>query len=351
MRDSIFYSAMKAFMIAFFAIIGLVLGLFAILISVGALSGSSVTDSRLVSVNTEEILPNAEGKRKVLAKDSPVILQINFDGVIGVDSLKAEEIQQQLVESREGDFKGDRVKGILLNMDTPGGYSTDSDSIFRQILAYKEQYHVPVYAYVNGLCASGGVYIAIAADKILASDTSLIGSVGVIAPTFMNFTKLLDKLGVDTMTISAGKEKDAMNPLRPWKPGEEDNYKEIIAYLYNDFVDLVVKHRPGISKEKLVEEYGARIYPAPLAKEYGYIDESGVSLRDALKQLVKAAGIEDENYQVVKLENSGWWKSLFKNQAPSLLTGEIKHRLTLSPEMDLLMQNKFLYLHCPPVAY
>ncbi|MFI5264393.1 MAG: S49 family peptidase, partial [Candidatus Kapaibacterium sp.] len=93
------------------------------------------------------------------------------------------------VESQEGDFKNNRVKGILLYMDTPGGYSTDSDTIYRLLMEYKKQYKVPIYAYVDGLCASGGMYIAITADKIMASDTSLIGSIGVIAPTFMNFTK------------------------------------------------------------------------------------------------------------------------------------------------------------------
>lgn len=350
MRDSFFYSAMKAFLVAFFTIIGLVLGICAILMIFGAMSSSTYTDSRLVSVSTEEILPNADGKRKVLSKTAPVILQINVDGMIGIDSLKASEFQQQLVESREGDFVNNRVKAILLYMNTPGGYATDSDSIFRQILTYKEQYKVPVYAYVDGLCASGGMYIAIAADKIVASETSLIGSIGVIAPTFMNFSKVLDKIGVDTMTISAGKEKDAMNPLRPWQPGEEDNYKLIIDYLYKDFVDLVIKHRPEMSREKLVNEYGARIYPAPLAKEYGYIDESGVSLRETLKQLVQAAGIEDDNYQVIKLETAGWWRSLFKNQPSSLFSGEVKHKLSISPEMDLLMQNKFLYLYCPQMS-
>lgn len=350
MRDSIFYSALKALLVAFCAVIGIILGFFFIIIIISSLSSGTTTDSRLTSVNTEEILPNADGKREVLSKDSPVILQLNIDGVIGMENLSSKDVRQQLVESREGDFKNNRVKGILLYMDTPGGYSTDSDSIFRILLQYKKEYSVPIYAYVDGLCASGGMYIALAADKILASETSLIGSVGVIAPTFMNFTKLLDKLGVDTLTLSAGKEKDALNPLRPWKPGEEDNYKHIIDYLYQEFVTLVVTHRPQISKEKLVDEYGARIYPAPVAKEYGFIDESGVSLREALKQLVQAAGIHDDNYQVIKMENKGWWKSLFKSEAPGLLKGEIKHRLSLSPEMDIMMQNKFLYLYCPQLS-
>ncbi len=347
MRDSLFFSATKALMVAFFTMVGLFLGVCVMVMGIGTFSTKSSSDSRLTSVTTEEILPNAEGKRKVLDKSAPVILQINFDGVIGVDRLKASEIRQLLVESREGTFKDNRVKAILLNMNTPGGYATDSDDIFRQISTYKKQYNVPVYAYVNGLCASGGVYIAVAADKILASDTSLIGSVGVIAPTFMNFSKLLDKFGVDTMTISAGKEKDALNPLRPWKEGEADNYKQIISYLYNDFVNVVVNNRPNMTKERLVEEYGARIYPAPLAKEYGYIDESGVSLREAIQALVSAAGIEDDHYQVIQLENNNWWNSLFKTGVSSMLKGEVKHRLALPAEMDLLMQNRYLYLYSP----
>lgn len=349
MHDSLFYSALKALLVCFCAVIGLVLGLFFIIIAFSSLSSGSTTDSRIVAVNTEEILPNADGKRKSLSKDAPVILQLNIEGMIGVDSLTTNDMRQRLVESREGDFKDGRVKGILLYMNTPGGYSTDSDNIFRMLLEYKKQYQVPIYAYVDGLCASGGMYIALAADKIYASESSLIGSVGVIAPTFMNFTKVLEKIGVDTLTLSAGKEKDALNPLRPWKAGEEDNYRHIIDFLYNQFVDLVVTHRP-ISKEKLVDEYGARVYPSPIAKEHGYIDESGISLRETLKELVEAAGIQDDNYQVLKLEDKGWWKSLFKSEVSQLFKGEIVHRLSISPEVDMTMQNRFLYLYCPQIA-
>lgn len=345
MRDSIFYSAIRALFVAFCAIIGIILGFFVIILLISSVTSGTATDTRLTTVNTEEILPNAEGKREVASAQSPVILQINIDSVIGMDDLTAKAIRQQLVESREGDFKNNRVKGILLYMDTPGGVATDSDSIYRVLMEYKKQYNVPIYAYVDGLCASGGMYIAIAADKIMASETSLIGSIGVIAPTFLNFTKLLEKVGVDTLTLSAGKDKDAMNPLRAWKPGEDENYKHIIDFLYQKFVDLVTLRRPHLAKEKLVQDYGAKIFPAPMAKEYGYIDESGVSLREALKELVKAAGLEGETYQVIKFENKGWWKSLFSSRAPALLTGEIKHRLSLSPEMDLMMQNRFLYLY------
>lgn len=345
MRESIFHSALRALFVAFCSIIGLCFGILAVAILLGILS-SGTKDNQLTTVHTEEILPNANGKREALTSDAPVILQINIDGIIGTEELSTHSIKQQLVESREGDYKNDRVKGLLLYINTPGGTVTDADGIYNAVIDYKKKYHVPVYAYVDGLCASGGMYIALAADKIFASEISLIGSVGVIAPTFMNVTKLLDKIGVEALTISAGKDKDAMNPLRPWKPGEEDNYKQIVDYYYSHFVNLVTSNRPNISKDKLVKDYGAHIFPANEALERGFIDVSGSSISATLKELLKTAGIEGDYYQVIRLENKGWWKNLFSSQA-SLMTGKIKHEVSVSPAVDLLLQNRYLYLYYP----
>lgn len=346
MRDSILYSAIRALAVAFCVVIGLCLGFVFISVLLTALTGNT-TESRLTTVNTEEILPNADGKRETLSTEAPVILQVNIDGIIGTEELGEKSIRQQLVESREGSFKDNRVKGILLYINTPGGTVTDANGIFQALKDYKQKYQVPIYAYIDGLCASGGMYVALAADKIFANDTSLIGSVGVIAPTFMNLTKLLEKIGVETLTISAGKDKDAMNPLRPWKPGEEDNYREIIDYYYNHFVDLVTMYRPDITKEKLIKDYGAHIFPAPLALERGFIDVSGVTMADALRELLSKVGITSDYYQVVRLEHKGWWSSIFSSQAMSLLSGKIKHQISFSPEVDILLRNQYLYLYCP----
>lgn len=346
MRDSILYSAIRALVVAFCVVIGLCLGFVFISVLLGVVSKNG-TETKLTTVNKEEILPNADGKRETLTTDTPIILQLNVDGVIGMDDLDTKSFRQQLIESREGRFKDDRVKGILLYINTPGGTVTDADGIFQLLGDYKKKYNVPVYAYIDGLCASGGMYIALAADKIFASDTSLIGSVGVIAPTFMNLTKLLDKIGVETLTISAGKGKDAMNPLRPWKPGEDENYRQIIDYYYDHFVKLVTTHRPEISREKLVNDFGARVFPAPQAKENGFIDVSGATIAETLKALLKEMNVTTDQYQVIRLENKGWWKNLFSSNASTLLSGEVQHKISLSPEIDLLMRNQFLYLYCP----
>jgi protease-4 len=344
MRDSIFYSAVRALFIAFCVVIGLCLGFIFVTFLLGIITGSS-SDSRLTAVHTEEILPNAEGKREIVSSNDPVILQIDIDGLIGLEELDTQAIRQQLVESREGTFKNDRVKGILLHINTPGGTVTAADGIYRAIQEYKEKYKVPVYAYIDGLCASGGMYIALAADKVIATDTSLIGSIGVIAPSFVNVSTLLDFIGVKTMTISAGEGKDAMNPLRPWKPGEEDNYRHLIEYYYDHFVDLVTTNRPEITKEKLIKEYGAHVFPAPEAQKYGFIDVSGLSLADTLHQLLEAAEITGD-YQFIRFENKSWVKNLFSSKS-NLLQGKIQHQVSFSPEIDILLHNQFLYLYRP----
>jgi protease-4 len=345
MRDSIAYAALRSLAIAFCVMIGICLGLMAFLVIVGALSGNT-TDNQLASVHTEEILPNAQGERKALSKDAPVILQMNIDGIIGTEKLDTKAIRQQLIESREGDYKNGRVKGILLYINTPGGTVVDADGIYRALLEYKKKYKVPIYAYVDGLCASGGMYIAAAADKIFATDTSLIGSVGVIAPAFINVTKLLDKVGIEALTISAGKDKDAMNPLRPWKPGEDQNYRDIIDFYYKHFVNIVTTSRPKVDKNKLIQDYGAKIFPAPYAQESGLIDVGDGSINQAITELTHQAGIEDENYQVIRLENKQWWSSLFSAEN-SIMRGKVVHQLQLTPDLDPAFCNQFLYLYRP----
>lgn len=343
MRESIFFSALRAFFVSMLAVLGFCLAILLLAILLGSLSFSSSKDP---STNfTLEILADAENKRKALSSE-PVILQININGIIGLDSLDQKTIRNMLVESREGLLKDDLVKGVLLYMQTPGGTVVDASGIYRAIQEYKKQYKVPVYAYVDGMCASGGMYIAAAADKILANDTSIIGSIGVIAPSALNFSQLLEKIGVQSLTLYAGKGKDDLNPLRPWKPGEEDNYKDLIDYFYQDFVNIMTLNRPHLDKTKLIKEYGAKIFPSPEAKELGYIDENGVSLSEAISQLVKQMGITDGNYRIVELSKQTWYSELFTSKL-QLLQGVMKHQLQLSPEFDPHLLGQFQYIYRP----
>lgn len=345
-RESIFFASVRYFFIALASIVGVCIGLTIILVFFAAIKDTSEGDPDITYSYSPEVKPNASGVRKVLSKSAPVILKLHISGIIGTELLNRETVQGQLIESREKALKDGRVKAILLVIDSPGGTVVDADGIYRSIKAYKEKYKVPVFAYVDGLCASGGMYVAAAADKVYASEISLIGSVGVITPPFLNFSQLIDKVGVQALTLYAGKGKDDLNPLRPWKPGEEEPLQTIINYYYEDFVNIVTSNRPNVDREKLVKEYGAHVFPAKIAETYGYIDGSGLSLNDTLKLLAKQISIEDDYYQLIELAPKNWLSTLFKGEW-SLLKGEMKHHLVLTPETDPKLMNQFLYLYRP----
>lgn len=349
-RESIFFAAIRSFFVALFAMAGILAGIFVVMALIGGviggLSNSLDGTPELNYSYTPEIRPNAAGVRKIEASTVPVVLKLNISGIIGLDSLTRKDVAQQLVESRERSFEDDRVKAILLYIDSPGGTVVDADGIYREINAYKKQYQVPVYAYIDGLCASGGYYIASAADKVFASPASLIGSVGVITPPILNVSQLLEKLGVQSLTLYEGKGKDNLNPFRTWHKGEEDNIKASIDYYYAMFVNVVTSARPGLDKSKLVEDYGANIYPAAVAKEHGYIDEANSTQQEVLKELLEKAGIADKPYQVVELEHKNWLSELFHSQF-DLLSGKLSVKLELTPEMSSGLSNQYLYLYRP----
>lgn len=343
-RESIFYTSLRAFFKTIFVMLGIGIGLMAITVLISTLSTS--VGSNVETYYKQKILADASGSRKELAKTSPVILQIDIQGVIGLDGLKVGNIRNLLQESREGDFEGDRVKAVLLNIKTPGGTAIDSDGIYREIKTYKEKYKVPVYAYVDGLCASGGIYIICAADNVYTSESSLIGSVGVILPSALNLSQLMDKIGVFSLTLYAGKGKDELNPLRPWKDDEGKNYKEIIDGYYKQFVGIVTNNRTNVNPEKLVNDYGAQVFLAHQAQEIGYIDKSGISYQQTIAALAEEAGLKQGEYQVIGMECKGWLSSLFETES-SLLKGTIKHRFIIGEEFDSALMNQFLYLYTP----
>ncbi len=345
MRESIFSATIRVFLLAFFGVIGLILGVVVIAAIVGASTTAIDGAPQIDYKYTPEILANAKGVRKELSKDAPVILQLNIKGVIGLDNLTQHSVGQQLLESRER-VLDDRVKAILLYIDSPGGTVVDADGIYREIKKYKEIHKTPVYAYVDGLCASGGMYIASAADKIYASETSLVGSVGVILPSILNFSQLLDKVGVQSLTLYDGKGKDNLNPLRPWVKGEEDNIKNAIDYYYGLFVNVVTSNRPQMDKTKLIDVYGANVYPAVQAQEFGYIDESNANLQNTLKLLAEKIDIKDDYYQVVSLENKSWLSQLFKEKF-ELFSGHITHQIELTPDLHPNLMGQYLYLYRP----
>lgn len=297
-RESIFAGALRSLCKSVATILGIAIGVGFVFIGMGVLIGPNMLPPKSQPL----IMPDAHGNREMLSGSAPVVLRLDFTGVIGVGDLTGAKIENLLLDSQEDFFKGGRVKAVLLHMDTGGGAASDSDTIYRALMAYKKKYNIPIYAYIDGMCASGGMYIASAADKIYSTHSSVIGSIGVrLGPNF-NFADAMTTYGVKALTLTEGKDKDFLNPFRPWKPDEDAPLKDVMAGLYDQFITIVSESRPKLTKELLINKFGAHIFIAKDAEENGYIDEWNSSYSEAMQALATAAQIgENDHYQVVQL--------------------------------------------------
>lgn len=344
-RESIFISAIRMFFNVLGGIFGMVVGMIVLGMSVTFLSKPAMIGEK----SQVMISADAEGNRNLLSESTPAILRINIHGEIGTRDLNGKLIQSQLLDSREGLLKNGRVKAILLHINSPGGTTHDSNNIYMTLMAYKEKYQIPIYAYVDGLCASGAMYIACSADKIFSNVTGIIGSVGVLLGPNFNFSGLMEKYGIGQLTLTEGKDKDMLSPYRPWKDGEDESLQAILAYDYERFTDIVAKSRPKMDKNQLINVYGAQVFDPIKAEELGYIDQSNVRYESALTELVKAANIEGE-YQVVEMKMPYRILSGLIDGNSPIFSGKIKHSIELISGMRTEWMNRPLYLYSPALT-
>lgn len=344
-RESIFTSAIRSLFNAFFAVLGIVV----CFVVVGLVYAFTTASSSALATKTQlSIEPDASGNKDLLPITSPAILKIDIHGIVGDKKLSAQGIQSILMDSRDGLLKNNRVKGILLHVNTPGGGVTDSNGIYEVLKEYKEKYNVPIYAFVDGMCASGGMYITSSADKIYASSVSIMGSIGVILGPALNFYDLMQKYGIQSKMITRGKDKAMLNPFTQWTKDQGSSLEPVCEYLYQHFVDLVVLARKNMDKEKLINDYGAQVYSSLESEKLGYIEVANSTYNQALKDLVKEVGLnEGDHYQVVQLKPI---KSIFSDllDAQSFLkTGKIEHQMKWSKDQIDELSDPFLYLYQP----
>jgi len=343
-RESIFISAIRSFCNTFFAI----LGVLASVLIIGFIVSFGMRSSSDTGKTSFAIQPDAQGSRTPLPMTTPALLKITLNGILGTGSLTTSSIENLLMDSREGLLKNSRVKGVLLCMNTPGGTVTDSNGIYEALQTYKERYKVPIFAYIDGTCASGGMYITSAADKVYASSISIVGSIGVILGPIFNFYGLMEKWGVQATTISKGKNKAMLNPFAPLQEHDDASLQTISEYLYDHFVNLVVKARTRLDREQLVDVYGAQVYAAPEAEKIGFIDNTGASYSQTVAALAAAAGIQEgEPYQVIECKiHRPFLSDLVDSSALFSPIAKLFKMLPLKKESSHL-QDPFLYLYHP----
>jgi len=232
----------------------------------------------------------------VFGSDGPKVLMLDIDGEI-TDSdaagvlgwvLSEGTVSRVRDELNRADKEGD-IAAILLRIDSPGGSPTASDSVYRQLTAFKKKHGIPVFAQLMSTAASGGYYIAVAADRILASPTTITGSIGVIM-LGVNLSGLMDKIGVTNQTLTSGGYKDAGSFLRPMEETERAQLQSVVDDLYSRFVDVVNRGRAELPEERIRELADGRIYSAPQALEAGLVD--GISpLEQTIAALTKHLGV------------------------------------------------------------
>ena len=185
---------------------------------------------------------------------------------------------REILKKAENDKK---IKGILLRINSPGGTVTSSDIIYHEIKSFKERYNVKVYVSVVDVAASGGYYIAMAGDSIMAHPTSLVGSIGVLALK-INLEGLMGKVGVEWEVVKSSEKKDFMSPFRPLTKEERTLFQETIDSYYNRFVDVVVLNRSRLDARAVKILADGRVYNARQALEKYLVDSIGY-LEDIVK--------------------------------------------------------------------
>ena len=230
----------------------------------------------------EVVVEEGSGDEKILLIDidgpisnRPKKTLVGFQSETGmVDRIR------EILKKAENDKK---VKGILLRINSPGGTVTSSDIIYHEIKSFKERYNVKVYVSVVDVAASGGYYIAMAGDSIMAHPTSLVGSIGVLALK-INLEGLMGKVGVEWEVVKSSKKKDFMSPFRPLTKEERTLFQETIDSYYNRFVDVVVLNRSRLDARAVKILADGRVYNARQALEKYLVDSIGY-----LEDLVKLA--------------------------------------------------------------
>lgn len=215
-----------------------------------------------------------------------VLIDSPRPGLLGEGPNPVDELVSRLCKAeRDG-----RVKAVILRINSPGGSVTASDTMYREIRRFAAQSGKPVVVSVGEVCASGGYYIALAADEIIVQPTSITGSIGVIVPT-INVSEGLRRIGVVARAVRSGDQKDLANPLEPMREEHYAVLQALVDEYYESFVSLVKDRRPGLARSELGRVTDGRVITGAEAVRVGLADAEG-DVIDAFEAAKRLAGVE-----------------------------------------------------------
>lgn len=182
------------------------------------------------------------------------------------------------------------VRAVVVRINSPGGSVTASDILHDELRRFADETGKPVVASLGEVAASGGYYVALAADEIVAHPTAITGSIGVIIPT-VNVSQGLAKIGIHSRSVISGSNKDLANPLEPPREQHYVILQGMVDEFYGRFRSLVAERRPGLDASRLDAMTDGRIFSGTDAVAAGLADSEG-GVRDAFDAAKRLAGID-----------------------------------------------------------
>ncbi len=224
--------------------------------------------------------PDTRDRIAVLVAEGEIRSGKSEEGVIG-----SETMIKEIIKLRDND----RVKAVVLRVNSPGGEGLASDDIWRELEILNEK--KPLVASMSDMAASGGYYISMGSDYIFAEPTTITGSIGVFALLFDMTDFFGNKLGITRDAVNTGEYSDIMSPLKPMSDGERDIVQSFADRFYDTFTKKAANGR-GMEQDQIKEVGEGRVWSGVQAKDLGLVDELG-GLESALNKAAQLAEIDD----------------------------------------------------------
>lgn len=250
------------------------LGVIALLIVshlvVGCTINASLFGDRFSELTEVTIEKEGEAKALLISIEGPITSE-ESRSTFGGTSNTVDEVRRQLKKAAEKDSK---IKAVILRINSPGGGATASDTIYNDLKRFKEETKIPVVAYFQDVAASGGYYVAMAADEIVAQPTTITGSIGVIG-VMVDAVGMMEKIGVKAHVVRSSQYKASGHPLIEKSAEDLKQIRAIIDQMYNQFVTVVAAGRPKLTKEAIAKLADGQVHMGGPAKDAGLVDHVG----------------------------------------------------------------------------
>jgi protease-4 len=213
---------------------------------------------------------------------------VDLEGVIAPEGKASAD---KMIKALNRAFKDGNTQGVVLRINSPGGSPVQAGYINDEVRRLRAKYpNSPLYAVVQDLCASGGYYVAVSADKIYVDKASLVGSIGVIIGGF-GFVGTLEKLGIERRAYTAGDNKDFLDPFQPENPAHREHAKKMLGEIHQQFINVVRQGRGKRLKES-PEIFSGLVWTGERSVELGLTDALG-SLEFVAREVIKAEKVVD----------------------------------------------------------